>query len=73
MKSREQDLYDRVVVLTVEAAQLVDAVMEMSPTIELCVFAGKLSGALDILTSLKEAGPPVHDEDEESHPLGRDS
>lgn len=69
MKSREQDLYDRVVILTVEAAQIVDAVMGMPPTIELCIFAGKLSAALDVLMTLKEAGPPVHDEDEEPHPL----
>jgi hypothetical protein len=65
----EKQLYDRVVRLAKEADQIVAEAMEMAPTIELCVFTGKLSAALDILIALDEAGVPVPDPEEEPHPL----
>ena len=65
----EQELYARVVALREETERLIDAAMELPPTIELCVFTGKLSGAYDVLLALEEAGEPIGEPDEEPHPL----
>jgi hypothetical protein len=65
----EKQLYERIVRLAKEADQIVTEAMEMDPTIELCVFTGKLSAVLDILMALDDAGVPVPDQGEEPHPL----
>jgi hypothetical protein len=64
----EKELYERTVALAKEADELVDAALEMEPTIELCVFTGKLSAVLDILMVLEDSGVPVPDQGEEPHP-----
>lgn len=67
----EQQIYDRVVAIRNELDELCDAVMELQPTIELCVFMGKLSAAFDVLQVIVEAGAPVSDPGEGPHPLDR--
>lgn len=67
----EKEIYDRVVAVRNEIDELVDATMQMDPTIELCVFVGKLSAVFDVLHVLVGAGPPVPDPGEEAHPLER--
>jgi hypothetical protein len=65
----EQKLHERVVALRQEVDWMLSAALTMPATIELCIFTGKLSGVLDILASLAEAGVPVHAPDEEPHVL----
>jgi hypothetical protein len=65
----EQELYERVVALRDAADGLVEFAGDMPATIELCVFTGMLGGALKILEALEAAGVPIHDSDEEPHPL----
>jgi hypothetical protein len=65
----EKELYERTVALAKEADELVGAALEMAPTIELCVFTGKLGAVLDILMVLEDAGVPVPNQGEEPHPL----
>lgn len=65
----EQELYERVVAVREVLDTLVDVALEMPATIELCIFVGKLGGALDILEVLEQAGAPIHAPDEEPHPL----
>ena len=67
----EEQLYEAAVALRVATDRLIGAVLEMPPTIEICVFTGKLSGALDILIALEAAGAPIHDPNEQPHPLKR--
>lgn len=69
----EKEIYARVVAVHNEIGDLVDEVMQMDPTIELCVFTGKLSATFDVLQVIVEAGPPVPDPGEEAHPLERPS
>lgn len=65
----EKELYERIVVMREVAEALIEAAMDMPPTIELCVFIGKFGGVADILHVLEAAGVPVPDSDEEPHPL----
>ena len=67
----EKEIYDRVVSIARQTDSVLTAVTQMAPTIELCVFIGKLSATLDVLDVLVEAGPPIPDPGEESHPLER--
>lgn len=69
----EKELYNRTVALAKEANTLIDAALQMGPTIELCIFVGKLGAVLDILMVLEDAGVPVHEPDEEAHPLAKDN
>ena len=59
----------RVVAVREVIDTLVDSALEMPATIELCVFTGKLGAALDILGVLEQAGVPIHEPNEEPHPL----
>jgi hypothetical protein len=65
----EQELYLEVVRLSREVDELIENTMNLSPTIELSLFVGKLAAVLDILSSLEESGAPISDEDEEPRPL----
>lgn len=65
----EQELYERVVSVREVIDTLVGVALEMPATIELCVFTGKLSAALDILMVLEGGGAPVHEPCEEPHLL----
>jgi hypothetical protein len=65
----EKELYERTIALAKTVDELVDAALQMDPTIELCVFTGKLSAVYDILIVLEDAGVPVPDQGEEPHPL----
>ena len=67
----EKELHERVVALRRSADEVVEAALEMAPTVELCCFTGKLSAVLDVLVVLEEAGPPVHEPHEKPHPLRR--
>lgn len=67
----EQELHERVVAVREVVDTLVGATLEMTATIELCVFAGKLGAVLDILEVLELAGVPVHEPHEEPHTLER--
>jgi hypothetical protein len=66
----EKELYERVVSVREVIYTLVGDALDMPATIELCVFTGKLGAVLDILEVLEGAGAPVHEPDEEPHPLG---
>jgi hypothetical protein len=63
----EKELYNRVVELKRTTRDLVDDVMALDPTIELCLFAGKLGSVLDVLDRIVSAGVPVPESDEPSH------
>ncbi len=67
----EKEIYERVVSIARQADSVLTAVMQMDPTIELCIFTGKLSAAFDVLDTLVKAGVPVPDPGEEAHPLRR--
>jgi len=65
----EQEVYESVVELRKAVDTILGVTLELPATIELCVFAGKLSAARDVLVSLEQAGAPIHDEYESSHYL----
>lgn len=65
----EKELYERTVAVSKTVNGLIDAVMEMDATIELCVFTGKLGAVSDILMVLEDSGIPVPDPGEEPHLL----
>jgi hypothetical protein len=65
----EKELYERIVSVREVLDTLVGHALDMPATIELCVFTGKLGAALDILEVLELAGAPIHEPDEEPHPL----
>jgi len=65
----EQELYERVLVLRKKTDEVLDDALALPPTVELCVFIGKVSAVFDVLCTLEAAGVPVHDPDEEPHLL----
>lgn len=66
----EQELYHRAVAIRRDVDVLIEDVLRLPGTIELCLFAGKIGAVLDILMSVQEAGVPVRGADEEPHQLG---
>ena len=69
----EKELYERVVSVREVLDTMIGYALEMPPTVELCVFTGKLGAALDILEVLEGAGVPIRDPGEEPYPLGPSS
>ncbi len=67
--SEEQKLYDRVVEINRQTFELIEDTMRLKPTVELCIFAGKLGSVVDILANTVDAGVPVPDPGERPHPL----
>lgn len=57
----EKELFDRAVALRHEVDALADDVLDMDPTIELCVFAGNVGAVGAVLDNLIRAGVPVAD------------
>lgn len=65
----EKELHMAVMALCGAVGDLIDNALDMPATVELCVFTGKLGAVYDVLCALKDAGVPMHDPDEEPHPL----
>ena len=67
--SKEEELYAGVLKAFRALDEVLAQATRMDPTVELCLFVGKVSGAWDALAAVVDAGAPRHSPDEAPHPL----